>query len=151
MALRRRGRAQAAGRTDVCRQSGNLFQAVHSAPVHPEAIGPFRVLRELGRGGMGVVYLATDTRLDRAVAIKALPAELAVEPDRLARLEREAKVLALLNHPNVGGIYGLEAAEGRRYLVLEYIEGETLADRLASGPLAVSEALTVGKQIAEAP
>jgi len=80
--------------------------------MHPAAIGPFQVLRELGRGGMGVVYLATDTKLDRQVAIKALPADLAADPDRLARFQREAKALASLNHSNVGGIYGLESAGG---------------------------------------
>jgi eukaryotic-like serine/threonine-protein kinase len=118
--------------------------------MHPDAIGPFKIERELGRGGMGVVYLATDTRLDRQVAIKALPADLAADPDRLARFQREAKVLASLNHPNVGGIHGLEQADGQQYLVLEYIEGETLADRLAAGPIPVADALTLAKQIAEA-
>jgi len=96
--------------------------------VNPAIIGPFKIERELGRGGMGVVYLATDTRLDRQVAIKALPADLAADPDRLARFQREAKVLASLNHPNVGGIHGLEQADGHQYLVLEYIEGETLGE-----------------------
>ncbi len=99
---------------------------------------------------MGVVYLATDTRLDRQVAIKSLPADLAADPDRLARFQREAKLLASLNHPNVGGIHGLEHAGGHTYLVLEYIEGETLADRLAAGPIPVADALTLAKQIAEA-
>ncbi|MBS0192284.1 MAG: protein kinase [Phycisphaerales bacterium] len=118
--------------------------------MHPAAIGPFQILRELGRGGMGVVYLATDTRLDRQVAIKALPADLAADPDRLARFQREAKVLASLNHPNVGGIHGLEQADGHQYLVLEYIEGETLADHLSSGPIPVTDAITLARQIAEA-
>jgi eukaryotic-like serine/threonine-protein kinase len=116
----------------------------------PSTIGPFQIQSELGRGGMGVVYLATDTRLDRQVAIKALPADLAADPDRLARFQREAKVLASLNHPNVGGIHGLEQADGHQYLVLEYIEGETLADRLAEGPMSVADALALAKQIAEA-
>jgi eukaryotic-like serine/threonine-protein kinase len=118
--------------------------------MHPATIGPYQVQRELGRGGMGVVYLATDTRLDRQVAVKALPADLAADPDRLARFQREAKVLASLNHPNVGGIYGLEEADGHQYLVLEYIEGDTLANRLAAGPIPVADALTLAKQIAEA-
>lgn len=118
--------------------------------MHPATIGPFQIQRELGRGGMGVVYLATDTRLDRQVAIKALPADLAADPDRLARFQREAKVLASLNHPNVGGIHGLELADGHQYLVLEYIEGETLADRMAAGPIPVADSLTLAKQIAEA-
>ncbi|MGQ0627103.1 MAG: protein kinase domain-containing protein [Phycisphaerales bacterium] len=118
--------------------------------MHPATIGPFQIQRELGRGGMGLVYLATDTRLDRQVAIKALPADLAADPDRLARFQREAKVLAALNHPNVGGIHGLEQADGQQYLVLEYIEGETLADRLAAGPISVADSLSLAKQIAEA-
>jgi eukaryotic-like serine/threonine-protein kinase len=118
--------------------------------MHPATIGPFKIERELGRGGMGVVYLATDTRLDRQVAIKALPADLAGDPDRLARFQREAKVLASLNHPNVGGIYGLEQADAQQYLVLEYIEGDTLANRLADGPIPVPEALSLARQIAEA-
>lgn len=78
---------------------------------------------------MGEVYLATDTRLDRQVALKALPEHLTDDPDRLARFEREAKVMASLNHPNVGAIYGVEEAGGRRYLVLEFVDGETLAAR----------------------
>lgn len=118
--------------------------------MHPATIGPFKIERELGRGGMGVVYLATDTRLDRQVAIKALPADLAADPDRLPRFQREAKVLASLNHINIGGIHGLEQADGHQYLVLEYIEGETLAERLAAGPIPVTDALTLAKQIAEA-
>jgi hypothetical protein len=93
----------------------------------PERIGPYTIARELGRGGMGVVYLATDTRLDRQVAIKALPAELASDPARLERFEREAKTLAQLNHPNLAGIHGVEEQDGARYLVLEYVEGEALA------------------------
>jgi Tol biopolymer transport system component len=99
---------------------------------------------------MGVVYLATDTRLDRRVAIKALPADLASDLDRLARFQREAKVLASLNHAHIGGIYGLESADGQQYLVLEYVDGETLADRLAGGPVGVADALELAKQIAEA-
>ena len=118
--------------------------------MHPATIGPFKIERELGRGGMGVVFLATDTRLDRQVAIKALPADLAADPDRLARFQREAKVLASLNHPNVGGIHGLEQADGQQFLVLEYIEGETLAERLRRSPAHVAEALAFAKQIAEA-
>jgi len=118
--------------------------------MHPAAIGPLKIERELGRGGMGVVYLARDTRLDRRVAIKALPAHLAQDPDRLARFQREAKVLASLNHPGIGAIYGLEEANGHQYLILEFIDGETLADRLARGPVPVDEALTLAKQIAEA-
>ncbi len=118
--------------------------------MHPSTIGPFQIQRELGRGGMGEVYLARDTRLDRQVAIKALPAHMAAEPDRLARFQREAKVLASLNHPNIAAIHGLEEAGGHQYLILEYVEGETLADRLVSGAITVDEAISIAKQIAEA-
>ena len=118
--------------------------------MHPATIGPFKIERELGRGGMGDVYLARDTRLDRQVAIKALPAHLSQDPDRLARFQREAKVLASLNHPGIGGIYGLEEANGYQYLILEFVEGETLADRLAKGPIPLDESLSLAGQIAEA-
>ncbi|MEQ8769892.1 MAG: protein kinase [Phycisphaerales bacterium] len=113
-----------------------------------ERIGPFEVVREVGRGGMGVVYLARDTRLDREVAIKALPEHLASDLARLERFEREARTLAGLSHPNVAGIYGVEEQDGARYLVLEYVEGESLADRLDRGPLPVDEAVEYAVQIA---
>jgi serine/threonine-protein kinase len=113
-------------------------------------IGPYQVLRELGRGGMGEVFLARDTRLDRNVAIKALPAHLSADADRLARFQREAKVLASLNHPGIGAIYGLEESGGQQYLVLEYIEGETLATKLEAGPFSLHDALPIARQIAEA-
>ena len=100
-----------------------------------DRIGAFDVLRELGRGGMGVVHLARDTRLDRLVAIKALPEELASDPGRLERFEREARALAGLNHTNVAGIFGVEEQDGARCLVLEYVDDETLADRLDRRPL----------------
>ena len=114
----------------------------------PEQIGPYTIDREVGRGGMGVVYLATDTRLDRKVAIKALPEHFAQEPERLARFEREAKLLASLSHPNIAGVYGLEEAGGARHLVMEFVEGRTLAEHLASGPIAVDESLRIAVQIA---
>ncbi|MEO1129928.1 MAG: protein kinase [Planctomycetota bacterium] len=113
-----------------------------------ERLGPFVLQREIGRGGMGVVYLGHDTRLDRAVAIKAMPEHLATDPDRLARFEREARTLAQLTHPNVAGIYGVEEHDGLRYLVLEYVEGETLAERLDRGPLPLDEAMDFAMQIA---
>jgi hypothetical protein len=113
-------------------------------------VGPYRIERELGRGGMGEVYLATDTRLDRKVAIKALPAHLAQDPDRLARFQREAKVLASLNHPGIAAIYGLEEASGHQYLILEFVEGETLAEQIKRGAIPVDEALRLAQQIAEA-
>src|SRR5262245_18964851 len=93
-------------------------------------IGPYEVVSAIGAGGMGEVYKVHDTRLDRDVAIKALPPQFATHPERLARFEREAKVLASLNHPNIAAIYGLEEVGGAKYLVLEFIAGESLADRL---------------------
>src|SRR5215475_5083035 len=97
-------------------------------------VGPYEILAPLGAGGMGEVYRARDPRLGRDVAIKALPAALAQDADRVMRFEREAKLLASLNHPNVAAIYGLEEAQGARYLVLELVEGENLAARLQRGP-----------------
>ena len=96
------------------------------------------------------MYRARDTTLDRDVALKVLPEAFTSDPDRLARFEREAKVLASLNHPNIGHIYGLEQAEGTKALVLELIEGPTLEDRIKRGPIPVDEALPIAKQIAEA-
>jgi Tol biopolymer transport system component len=111
-------------------------------------LGPYDIVCELGRGGMGEVYRARDRRLDRDVAIKALPEQFALDPDRLARFEREAKTLAQLHHPNVAAIYGVEEHEGASYLVLEYVEGQTLADRLARGPFPIDEAMEIAVQIA---
>ena len=102
-----------------------------------ERIGPYEIRTLLGKGGMGEVYRAHDTRLGRDVAIKILPASLADDPDRLARFEREARVLASLNHPNIGAIYGLEESGGVTALVLELIDGQTLADRIVR-PSAIS-------------
>ena len=112
----------------------------------------YRLQSLLGAGGMGEVYLAHDTKLGRDVAVKVLPQEFTKDPDRLARFEREARMLATLNHPNICGIYGLEEADGIRFLVLELVEGQTLAVRLgeAGGPLPVPEALNIGRQIAHA-
>ncbi len=118
--------------------------------MQPNSIGFFQIIRELGRGGMGEVYLGKDTRLDRDVAIKTLPSHLGQDQDRLVRFQREAKVLASLNHPCIGSIYGLEEHNGHQYLILEYIEGETLADRLSHGPIPLDESLAIAKQIAEA-
>ena len=116
----------------------------------PSRLGSYLIERELGRGGMGIVYLARDPRLGRAVAIKVLPETLANDPERLSRFDREARVLASLNHPNIAAIYGLEESDGLKFLVLEYVEGETLAERLARSSLPVEEALEMGRQIASA-
>ena len=120
-------------------------------PLEPgTALGPYAVTAKIGEGGMGEVYRARDTKLDRDVALKVLPEAFTQDPDRLARFEREAKVLASLNHPNIAAIYGLEEAEGTRALVLELVEGTTLADRIKRGPIPLDEALPIAKQIAEA-
>ncbi|MHC4174203.1 MAG: protein kinase domain-containing protein [Planctomycetota bacterium] len=114
-------------------------------------IGPFRIERELGRGAVGVVYLAHDTKLDRSVAIKSLPAEVMANPKARSRFAREARVLASLNHPNIATIYEeVEEAEGVVHLILEYIPGQTLAERIAKKPLKLEEALSIALQIAEA-
>ena len=113
-------------------------------------IASYEILGPLGAGGMGEVYRARDTRLGRDVAIKALPDGFARDRDRVSRFEREAKLLASLSHPNIGTIFGLEDADGGPYLVLEFIEGETLGARLGRGPLSVRETLDVGGQIAAA-
>ena len=113
-----------------------------------QKIGPYRVEGEVGRGGMGVVYRAVDVRLDRVVAIKALPETLAADPVRLDRFEREARALAHVSHPNIAGIHGVEEQDGTRYLVLEFVDGETLADRIDRGPLELEEAIDIACQIA---
>ena len=113
-------------------------------------LGSYSVTAKIGEGGMGEVYRATDTSLDRQVANKVLPDAFASDPERLARFEREAKVLASLNHPNIGAIYGLEKSGDTRALVLELVEGPTLADRIAQGSIPLDEALPIAKQIAEA-
>ena len=113
-------------------------------------LGPYDVSDQIGVGGMGEVYRATDTNLGRQVAIKVLPDTFLHDPERLARFEREARTLASLNHPNIASIYGLEKAGGIRGLVMELVEGPTLAERIAQGPFAIEEALPIAKQIAEA-
>jgi eukaryotic-like serine/threonine-protein kinase len=113
-------------------------------------LGAYEVVSLLGEGGMGQVYRAKDTRLKREVALKILPDAFAADPDRVARFQREAELLATLNHPNIAGIYGLEQADGMRALVLELVEGPTLADRLAHGPIPAEEALLIARQIADA-
>src|SRR3984893_7309409 len=112
-------------------------------------LGPYEIVAPLGAGGMGEVYRARDTKLNRDVAIKVLLPAVANDPDRLARFSREAQLLASLNHPNIAHIHGLEDADGNRALVMELVEGPTLADRIAEGPIALVDALPIAKQIAE--
>src|SRR5439155_5234724 len=123
---------------------GNLSLAIGTQ------LGSMEVTALIGRGGMGEVYRARDTKLKRDVAIKILPDEFSRDADRVSRFQREAEVLASLNHPNIAAIYDLQEANGSRYLVLELVEGETLADRIARGPIPVEEALDIAKSICEA-
>jgi len=113
-------------------------------------LGQYEVLAALGAGGMGEVYRGRDTQLHRDVALKVLSDRFAEDPDRLARFKREAQVLASLNHPHIGAIYGVADFPGGRALVLELVEGPTLADRIAAGPIPLEEALPIARQIAEA-
>ena len=112
-------------------------------------LGHYDVTALIGEGGMGQVYQATDTKLNRQVALKILPEAFAADPDRLARFQREAQVLASLNHPNIAQIHGIEEQDDTRALVLELVEGPTLAERISQGPIPVDEALPIVKQIAE--
>ena len=113
-------------------------------------LGPYEILEPIGRGGMGEVYRARDTKLHREVAIKVLPESLAADPERIARFEREARVLASLNHPNIAAVYGVDDSSEVKALVLELVEGPTLQDRIESGAIPVDEALPIARQIAEA-
>src|SRR5579864_8351072 len=119
-------------------------------------LGPYEVVAKLGEGGMGEVYRARDTKLNREVAIKVLLPAVANDPDRLARFSREAQVLASLNHPNIAHIYGLDRQDEREgqertsFLVMELVDGEELAERIGRGPIALDEALPIAKQIADA-
>jgi eukaryotic-like serine/threonine-protein kinase len=113
-------------------------------------LGSYEILSALEAGGMGEVYRARDTRLDRDVAIKILPEAFVADAERVARFQREAKVLASLNHPHIAAIYGLETADGVKALMMELVEGEDLAQRLVRGAIPLDEALPIAKQIAEA-
>ncbi len=115
-----------------------------------QQIGSYTIQAPLGVGGMGEVYRARDGTLGRDVAIKILPRAFSIDPDRRARFDREARLLAALNHPHIGAIYGVEDSNGVRALVLELVEGDTLAERIARGPLPINEALTIAHQIADA-
>jgi Tol biopolymer transport system component len=120
--------------------------AIHAG----QRVGPYEILAVIGAGGMGEVYRAHDSRLNRDVALKILPEIFAADPDRMARFEREARVLAALSHPHIAAIHGLEESGTTRALVMELLEGPTLADRIAAGPIPLDEALPIAKQIAEA-
>src|SRR5512147_678658 len=115
-----------------------------------KTLGHYQITSQLGKGGMGEVFQAKDQKLGRDVAIKVLPEEFAKDSDRVARFQREAKLLASLNHPNIAAIHGLEESGGTNFLVLELIGGETLADRIKAGPIPVEESLKLALQIAEA-
>ena len=120
------------------------------APAPGSRLGPYEITSKLGEGGMGEVYRATDTRLERQVAIKVLPAAFTEDKERLARFEREAKLLAQLNHPNIAQIYGLETSGETHALVMELVPGPTLAERLEQGPFSLTESLSFALQIAQA-
>src|SRR3984885_5285362 len=113
-------------------------------------LGSYEIVSPLGAGGMGEVYRARDTRLGREVALKVLPTAFASDPERMARFQGEAQVLVALSHPRIGAIYGFEDSNGVRALVMELIEGPTLADRIARGPIPIDEALPIAREIAEA-
>src|SRR5499427_6213182 len=113
-------------------------------------LGPYEIVTHLGSGGMGDVYQATDTKLGRSVAIKFLPKTFTHDTERVARFQREARVLASLNHPNIAAIHGLEEIDSRHFLVIELVPGETLAERIKRGAIPIEEALPIAKQIAEA-
>src|SRR6202045_5258269 len=113
-------------------------------------LGSYEVVSQIGAGGMGEVYRARDSKLGRDVAVKVLPANFVNDPERLSRFQREARMLAALNHANIATIYGLEQFDGVTCLVMELVPGETLAERVKAGPLEIEEALKIAVQIAEA-
>ncbi|HMH05421.1 MAG TPA: serine/threonine-protein kinase [Terriglobales bacterium] len=112
-------------------------------------LGPYEIQAQLGAGGMGEVYRARDTRLDRTVAVKILPPHLAENPEARERFDREARAISSLSHPNICPLYDIGSQDGLRYLVMEYLEGETLADRLMRGPLPLERLLKYGIEICE--
>ena len=142
-------RSRRARSSRLRRRCCSRSHAVSRGPERPHAERVPAVSR-LGAGGMGEVYLARDTKLNRDVALKILPAAFAADADRIARFKREAQLLASLNHPHIGSIYGFEESDGMHALVLELVEGPTLADRIAQGPLPLDEALPIARQIVEA-
>src|SRR5882672_8997980 len=110
------------------------------------SLGSYEITALLGKGGMGEVYRARDTKLKREVAIKILPEEFSRDADRVSRFQREAEVLASLNHPNIASIHDVQEVDGSRFLVMELVGGETLAERIARGPLPVDESLSIARQ-----
>ena len=153
---RGRGRVQVPAQTQTRPQRTSSVRLDRRSPILiGQSLAQYRITAAIGAGGMGEVYRATDTKLGRDVAIKVLPAELAQDPERLARFEREAKLLASLNHPNIAHVYGFESAtlddgSAVHFLAMELVEGEDLAERLKRGAIPVDEALAIAKQIAEA-
>src|SRR5262245_4974617 len=122
----------------------------HASQMIGTKLTHYEITAHIGSGGMGEVYQATDTKLGRAIAIKVLPQEFARDPERVARLQREARVLASLNHSNIATLHGLEESGDRHFLVMELVEGETLAERLKRGAIPVGDALNIGQQITDA-
>jgi serine/threonine protein kinase/Tol biopolymer transport system component len=132
-------------------QFGETPLGVPAPPLEPGApVGPYRIVQLLGAGGMGEVYRAHDAKLRRDVAIKVLPQIFSADPERRARFEREARLLASLNHPHIAAVYGTEESDGVQALVMELVEGEDLAERIARGPIPLADALPMAAQIAEA-
>src|SRR5262249_52265107 len=133
------------------RSCPSIISSFHQMSLGPGTrFGSYDIGARIGEGGMGVVYCATDTRLKRDVAIKVLPDGVSNDQQRLARFQREAEILATLKHPNIAAVYGLEQADGMTGIVLELVEGETLADLIARGPLTIDDALRIARQIADA-
>jgi serine/threonine protein kinase len=140
-----------AGQTDLLRPAALESRSHSRVTVTPGTrLGPYQIVASLGEGGMGEVYRATDTNLKREVAIKVLPASVAGDTERLARFQREAEILAALNHSNIAHIHRLEKSDGTIALVMELVEGPTLADRVARGPIPLDEAIPIATQIADA-
>src|SRR5438093_3878325 len=136
----------------MCVTWGYLIESVRSSShiMIGTKLAHYEITSHLGSGGMGDVYQATDSKLGRSVAIKFLPEAFSHDSERVARFEREARVLASLNHSNIAAIHGLEESGGRKFLVMELVGGETLAERIQRGPLPVDESLGIAKQICEA-
>ena len=130
--------------------AAELLSRAPGADLVGRQLGPYAVAARLGSGAMGDVYRARDTRLHRDVALKVMSPDVVHDRDHVARFDREAQILASLNHPNIAAIYGVEHADGVQALVLELVDGPTLADRLAHGPMPIDDALPIARQIAEA-